>query len=385
MTYDATPIPTPSNLPPLNTGTFGMLLMNNRVSSTCFSNPELSQAWSCNILPFAGLSMTIDKNRDTPERDYTISLTCNDTQTLAGHQYSYGEQPPLILDPAPMMLVNDTLEPARGPAWFKMLNFNKTVILHENQFPPPGSDSDGDGSSSKLRRGFNSFGEGGPGDIKRKGTAHAGDRPWICTWPETLLEIFVYPQQNSSWNRPPPSYTGTATGTATGTGGDGTTTGAPTPTGVHQFNGDGDGGAPFGSHVTGPSEFPTPTDSSFPTPTGTDNPFGPMPPPPYPKVVKMEERRVANSPKAACRQVEIVADGQPARPVKDANGNEVVVFIDENIPDPEEQIKLEHDRERERVRRIANHAKGQRYYHDALDRRDSSADLSACGCMWFIT
>lgn len=342
-----------------------MPLMMNRISSTCFNDTQLSQAWSCNLLVFAGLSMVIEDNLETPEAgDYTISLTCNDTQTLGNFVYTYGEQPPLILDPAPMELVNDTLEPARGPAWFKMLPYNKTVILHESQLQAP---DDGDDSSAQVRRNFNSFDGPGPGDIKRKGTARTGDRPWICTWPETLLEVFIYPMQNSSWARPlpppPTSFPSMTSGTFTG--------GAPTPTGEHPFGGDGGGGGnnPFGSHISD-FDFPTPTSGS-PGPGETGH-FDGFPPPPYPRVVKVEERRINDSPMATCRQVEVVGDGQPARPVKDAKGNDVVINIIENTPVAQSQeVKMVLER------------RGQ--YYNPLLRRDSSADLTSCGCIWFLT
>lgn len=374
ITYDATPIPTPSDLPPLVTGTFGMPLMSSRVSSVCFNDSQLSQAWNCNILMFAGLTMTIGENQVTPELvDYTISLTCNESFTLSSHVYSYGEQPPLIPSPLALELVNDTLEPGRGPAWFKMVPYNKTIILPEPVLEPPNGPA-----ASTQPRSFTTFG-GGPGDLKRKGTAQSGDRPWICTWPETLLEIFIYPMQNSSWNRLPPTgaFPAGPFPTEMASMGSSTIPGAPAPTGENPYRGDGgDGGAgggegPFIPPASAQGDYSTPT-TDIP-PLDTSHFDFPLPLPPYPKVVKLEERRTAGSPTATCRQVEIVADDQPARPVKDANGNDVVIYIIENAPTPEtESSKIAVDN-------------GYRHNGNPLLHRDSSSDLSDCGCMWFIT
>lgn len=296
--------------------------------------------------------MTIAHNLETPKvKDYTISLTVNESQTMANHVYSYGEQPPLILDPTPLELVNDTQEPSRGPAWFKMVTFNKTVILHESVLDPP----DEDGSSPQARS-FNSFGS--PGDLKRKSTAQSGDCPWVCTWPETVLEIFIYPEQNSSWNKLGPTQMPSAASSAI--------PGAPIQTGDNPFGGEG----PFDSYVSG-QDVPTPTSGLPPVDTGYfDLPF---PPKPYPKVVKMEERRIIGSPMATCRQIEIIADGEPALPVKDADGNDVIVYIVENTPSRSGEAKMV----------LAN--RGHSYSNIPLRRRESSSDKSHCGCTWFIT
>ncbi|KAF3761336.1 hypothetical protein M406DRAFT_357696, partial [Cryphonectria parasitica EP155] len=49
VTFDATPIPTPSNLPDLAEGSFGLPLNLNQDPNTCFNDTSQTSAWSCNI------------------------------------------------------------------------------------------------------------------------------------------------------------------------------------------------------------------------------------------------------------------------------------------------------------------------------------------------
>lgn len=388
MTYDATPIATPSDLPELATGTFSMPLMTNRVSSTCFNDSQQSQAWNCNIVLFSGMVMTIQKNTQTAfDNDYTVSITCNQSRTLANYVYNYGEQPPLIPNPVAMQLVNDTFQPTRGPAWFKMLPFNKTVILREGDLLPTSP-------PARIARDFNSLTRSLGRDFKRKETAQAGDRPWLCTWPDTYLEIFIYPMQNSSWNKPVPSPTGAPTpATSPSLLSPGTSTNVTPPKSVtvNYFFG---GPPPY--TATGawgptnsfpqPSSIPVDQHSTSTTATTTAMPaMDPgdfeMPPPPYPKVVKIEERRIERISTPVCRQVEIAVDGQPARPVKDANGNDVVIYITENEPSPSPPGN--------QARSLMLKGSSKRYYDNdnLLQYRDSTStpEMSDCGCMWFIT
>ncbi|KAB5566812.1 hypothetical protein GE09DRAFT_1028420 [Coniochaeta sp. 2T2.1] len=344
VTYDATPIPTPTDLPELATGAFSLPLMTNRVSSTCFNDTTLSQAWTCNVLIFTGMTMNIQRNERDPG-GYSININCNETLTLANHVYSYGEQPFLIPNPKPMELVNDTFQPARGAAWFTMMPFNKTVIVPEHILAVNPASATAPVAARNYNNAF------GSGDFKRKGIAQVGDKPWVCTWPETFLEIFIYPNQNSSWNKVSPT-------------GSSSTTAIPTPPPTTSPNNLRRNGA-YASNGYPPAA--TATGNGGATPTGPESPVDtsswPMPPPIYPKVIKIEERRIARSPMPSCRQVEITGDpAQPARPVKDENGNDVVIYIVENEPGPP----------------------GPGLHNKVIEYREAS-EMSDCGCMWFIT
>ncbi|KAH8897032.1 hypothetical protein GQ53DRAFT_638324 [Thozetella sp. PMI_491] len=370
VTYDATPIPTPTDLPPLATGTFGLPLMSNRVSSTCFNDTQQSQAWSCSIV-MSGLYLTVlkDPGSSSPG-DYSVNIDCNRSLTIQNNVYSYGEQPPIFPNPKPlpMELVNDTYEPSRGPAWFRMMAYNKTIIIPDNALAPSVFNGQKRGVSNSFRM--------GPDDFKRKGVAQIGDKPWICTWPDTFLELFIYPVQNSSWNRPPPmpnsgsdggstsgppptstSSSGNPHAANTGSPGTNTITTAPTPTGF--------GGKTYTTSSASAASVSSSV-SMFPSDQG-----GPSPPPPYPRVIKLEERRISGSPPATCVQVEIKDPGRPAVPVKDKDGNDVTITIAETLPPQSSMAMTDLSLDGEEKRSLYN--------------RDAGADLSQCGCIWFLT
>ena len=358
VTVDAIPIPTPSNLAGLPTGTFSLPLQKDEGPGACFNDTTQAQAWSCNI-PFQyGMSMTIDSLSPTPDGPmFNLSINCNMSATVANNVYFYGEQAPVITTPMPMQLVNDTLDPNRGPAWFKMMPYNKTVVVHETWLSAPAAAATGSPSNQKR---YNDnvapasivWGEGGnPFHRKDVSLAQAGDKPWVCTWPDTILEVFIYPNQNTSLYKIslPPTSTSSLSAPALVSGSAATV-------------GGGVSGATIASSAgsTAPmTPFPSPT--RFP-----DVP----PPPPFPRVVKVEERRMAKSPQATCVQYELKNDGYGLRgaPRLDVNGNVVEITIAEIESGPS----------------LFSQSKRDVFGREVFDKRDSSG-LSKCGCLWMVT
>ncbi|SPQ27040.1 c2fbb224-f5f0-483a-b1bc-e245fbda6f6d [Thermothielavioides terrestris] len=164
-TFDTWPTTAPPDLQPLPTGTYSVPLMAVSTSSnTCFLDPSMSQAWNC--LVSSGLQMTISKD----DHDYLALLNSNHSYTLASYVYSYGEQPPTIPRPVPLELVSDRSEPNRGPAWYKMLSYNKTVILPEGWLSVPNSQRRARHLDPPID-GISAF--------KRKGIAQPGEKPWF--------------------------------------------------------------------------------------------------------------------------------------------------------------------------------------------------------------
>ncbi|KAK3349328.1 hypothetical protein B0T25DRAFT_569974 [Lasiosphaeria hispida] len=380
VTFDATPIPTPTDLPPLPLGTFGMPLMTSRVLSACFADTTLAQAWQCHLV-ISGLRLTIQKNDEKTPGDYSASITCNQSHTMANNVYSYGEQPFLIEKPATLELVSDTYEPSRGPAWFKMLSYNKTVIVPEGVLIPTSTPS---GPKHKGRN-ARPFGLSAA-DFKRKGIISPGDKPWICNWPETYLELFIYAQQNSSWAgiKPPSFSSSSPTPTPT------SSESAETSSLPYNYKGGSEGNywpppahadAPKATDSSSTSTVPTPTESSSATstmmygPIDTGDNFTP-PPPSYPRVIKLEERRMYGRSRPMCRQVEIQEFGQPARPVLDSNGKPIVIEIVENEPPPPESPSPD----------MGKRSAGWSSPISYRDNNPSGPDMrSQCGCMWFLT
>lgn len=358
VTVDATPIPTPPNMPALPTGTFSLPLQKDEGPGACFNDTTQAQAWSCNIPYQYGLSITINSLIPTPGGPmYNISINRNESATVASSVFYYGEQAPAITKPTFLQLVNDTLDPNRGPAWFKMLPYNKTVVVHETFLSVPTAAPT---ASSNNKRdaiqvsGSLTFGAAGP--FHRKGVmpAQVGDKPWVCTWPDTILEVFIYPNQNTSMYKFSLSSTYTpvsATPTPT----------APPSTGVVV-----NGAAALATDVSSASGS-----ASSAAATSSQIPDLPQMPPPYPRVVKVEERRMANSPQATCVQYELRPEGTglKAVPNLDANGKIIEVSIAEIETGPPLFAQSKRDL-------LGG--------DNVFEERDVSG-LSKCGCLWMVT
>lgn len=324
ITFDATPIPTPSDLPALAQGTFGLPLNLNQAPDTCFNNTAQTAAWSCNIAFQQAMAMNLVITRNAPQlgKDgtYDVTLITNYSNTPGGSSSGnvnllYGASAPSITPAMNMELVNDTFDLDRGPAWFRMLPYNKTVVVMEDLLTTS--------TTKKMRR------QGPPqsvGNFQRKGVAQVGDKPWICTWPDTFVEMFIYAEQNSS-------YAAQSTATITT---------APVATATSTGTGSGTGtGATAAATSTAGTEVMTMQHLSA-----------------YPRAVKVKERRVTNSPRPFCYQVEIQNDNSTV-PVTDSSGNVVYVEIDE--------IEQSNGMDK----------------RDGLTTRASDGDMSDCGCMWF--
>lgn len=247
----------------------------------------------------------------SPTSKYLLTLIPN---SEADPRLIYGTQPPNIPDPITLTLVNDTYESGRGPAWYVEKTFNKTVILSEETF-----------TATVSKRGW-SFKDFAHSKMKKKVYgAENGDKPWICTWPETTLEVFIYPNQNSS-----------STHTA--------------------------------STTTNSYDSPTPTPSIADPAETYSPPFSP--PQAYPKVIKMVERQIADNAHqvAFCRQVEVI-DGGTTKDVCDSDGNPIEIVIQQNP-----WVDHEEYNQRYRYARSVKHW-GVR----------SAIEKNACGCLWYST
>lgn len=305
ITFDATPIPTPANLPALAQGNFGLPINLNQAPNTCFNDTSQTAAWSCNI-PFPELmSLQLSITRNAPQLGldgtYDVFLTQNasinpgpgGSGSDVTNLLNYGASTPAIMPAMNMQLVNDTFDLDRGPAWFRMLPYNKTVLVQEGLLTAT--------SSSKRRR----DGGGVPNVAafqSRKGVASEGEQPWLCTWPDTFVEIFIYALQNSSYAAEStatitsaPQTTATATGTAA-------TATSTSSTEVISM-----------SHVTA-----------------------------YPRAIKVKERRVNESPRASCVQVMVNSDNTTS-PILDESGNPANVIDIEEIEQSNGMDKRDND------------------------------------------
>ncbi|KAK3955076.1 hypothetical protein QBC32DRAFT_334586 [Pseudoneurospora amorphoporcata] len=354
------PIPTPTDLAALPTGTWSIPMMLSKSSSNCFKDPTQSKTWDCRFVP-SGMHLSVE---NSAPNGYTFTINCNQSFTMSNNVYSYGEQPALLVNPGALVLVSDSSEANRGPAWFQSFPYNKTVILSQNSLNVTATEG-----TAKMRRGFDSKDY----DRRKVYGAQPGDKPWVCNWPQTTFELYIYAQQNSSWSvntqgLPQPSATSSISAPTDST----TMTVVVTKTETeHKFS-------PATSMSSLPSSSPdrnnhyttkpwevrppdgdmsdhpyrqrrfeaekhdkessaavTPSSTSGPAPSFPPGPMGtglrgdgfaPLPPG-YPRVIKLEERRYLDAPVPECTQFEIPSNGQAAQPVRDEKGNMVVVTI----------------------------------------------------------
>ncbi|KAI0204591.1 hypothetical protein F4808DRAFT_349089 [Astrocystis sublimbata] len=378
------PLPTvPPGLPALAEGPYALPLVGPSYSNTCFQDPNhQGRAWNCEAI-MSQLTMSIRKRHNAADiTAYALDFYYNESFTQESFTYTYGVQPPLLFDQQ-LQLVNDSFERSLGPAWAFALPYNKTVILPEEYLSPTNTSS----LEEVQRR--RSFGF----NFKRKGLAQLGDRPWICTWPGTLLEVFIYAGHNSSFKYP--------------TSPDTTTSAPPLPIetpaspteytkgarGLPYDGGDHELKWPVPSHPAQVTSMSTTTASmtsttSTSTSTSTTEPdyfyHAPVPTPlypPYPRVIKVEERRNSqpDGPVPVCRQVEIIDKGVPALPVTDDKGVPIEIQI------AEVQAEVEYDETEDE-----NHSRRRSLDQQLWSRDDGSNssegnELSDCGCIWWVT
>lgn len=217
---------------------------------------------------------------------------------LSGGPLRYGAQPPVLNERYDLMVMLDKADMNRGPAFFFQRYYDKLVIVPESRLDSGASKrSIMDGPELKAR--------GGPGGWYRGEVAEAGDRPWFCFWNNTLLEGFIYVTQNSS-------------------------SGCPNST---------------STSVTSQTSFVPP--STIRPSSSPMNPYPPIPtmsaaaakreipsslPPPYPKVVKIEERRQAEHAVGPyCQQMQVLNDGSIGQ-VTTESGELVIVPLNEMGP-----------------------------------------------------
>ncbi|RYP22425.1 hypothetical protein DL765_001637 [Monosporascus sp. GIB2] len=272
FTYDSQPLPTvPPDLPPLVEGTYQMPLMLQRSPDVCFDDPTQTGAWNCNLL-YADLCLTVKQRPGEAETsNYSFEFSYNAERTLDQKVYAYGMQPPSTSNPLKLRLVEDSLEPDRGPAWSFRTLYNKTVIVPEEYLEADDNLSE----AKKFNRRDFIFG----GDVHRKGVAKPGEKPWSASI-------------------------------------------GPKPTGGSE--GSADEGELKSSTRTARAPASSTVDYFDAPPTPTKNAQV------YPRVVKVMERRIPGfaSVDPWCRQFEILPDGN-SMAVLDKYGNEVQIRIKE--------------------------------------------------------
>ncbi|KAI9815272.1 MAG: hypothetical protein M1827_002752 [Pycnora praestabilis] len=346
-TIDASAIPTPPpNLPALPSGTFAVSPGTPQSSSnTCLTNSAQSNAWSCDIA--AGpLDIQVTPLQNNGQTVFQFS-----SSQPAGAQIKYGSQPPAI-GLQRLVMVLDTDEPSRGPAYFFQIQYDKIVVVNPTDFAAgdllPRAFEEG----LELTERDNSLNgsDTDTSDWSRHQVANPGDKPWYCYWNNTILEGFFYVTQNSSQNS---SSSASSTTSSASSGGSYTSTSMPismtTP--------------PTSSYYGPPSKRQSNPSSSI-----------------FPKVIKLEERRVVGTSDYItpyCQQMQVLDDGNVGV-VPGPNGTPVIVTLNETEPASQAEAESTGSSS-SRLR--------QRSWAGYFVRRENvrrQYNGNACGCEWLI-
>jgi len=329
---DATPLATPpTNLPQLPCGTFGVALgAPLEASNGCLTNASQTNAWGCGLGGFLGMQVTSQSNGGSQ-----VQLL---TGLSSGGPLRYGAQRPALNEPYNLMMMLDKAEPNRGPAFFFQQDYDKLVVVSESTMASGLSKRSVGDAVDLEERGYPAGGLQGE-------VAKPGDKPWFCFWNSTLLEGFIYINQNSSaanLNASSSSITST----------------------------------PSSAPASTIRESSSPLSSNAPDAQKRQIPSSPLPPPlplPYPKIVKIEEHRHANNAvEPYCQQMQVLYDGT-VNSVPNPSGQPIIVSLSETEPIHQRAMKLS-----------SANGKRRRWLEDSNKERLEKKDAmgGSCHCVW---
>lgn len=250
----------------------------------------------------------------------------------------YGAQPPHLSEPANLVLMNDKEDLDRGPTLFFQQLYDKLVVVRESDFAGANvkrwihgnlEDSEAETLERRYRRGWteNPF-------------AVPTDRPWFCFWSNTTLEGFIYLTKDANGSTSPFSSAALAPSSNI----------AKPSLGLSVSN-------------TGYGRHPAPVSTTAPLLQNREA-IGL----PFPKGLKLEERRGPGRSQPFCQQMQIMLDGK-ASPITIApHGDLNIVNLDEDEPMQQDRVA------RPPEQRRRSDAEKRLYRGDFLG--------SACQCQW---
>ena len=185
--HDAAPLQTTaSNIPPAPTGDFSLLMGAPSESSPSCVDSNQEPTWGCASGAF--LSMNVSN----PMWD-AAQISVSNHNFMGSHGGILpGAVPPSFNGPVSASLMNDTNDPEFGPALFFYQPFDKVVVL---KYPNSAlnASTPTKRSSISLPDQFHELTErGSPEEIQE------GQSAWVCYWNNTSLEGFIYVEKNAS-------------------------------------------------------------------------------------------------------------------------------------------------------------------------------------------
>jgi hypothetical protein len=314
----------------------------------CLTQANQFSAWSCKMT-FAPLVITINETIIDGNTIQVASMGAG--PSVPKKTILYGLQTP-NLDTKPLDLVLDLDFKAYGPAYHFSARYDKLVILPPEQLNL--------GSALTTRQ-----------DVKyrQRFEVKPGDYPWYCYWNDTYIEGYIYAQDNSTaasftsfpteWPTPTASTMETVAIEAM--------TVTATTTDVVSVD-------------IIETAKPTATSSSSSSAradrrdTSSDDPPARMPP--YPRTVKIEERRLANSPQPYCQQMVLLDNGEITT-APGPNDSPIRIWLQEADPSYEEFLAAQPSG------KDTLSKKNKRQSSSDMQRRADPAD--ACHCQWMFS
>ena len=257
-------------------------------------------------MTFAPIIITInntgvDSDGNTQQR----ASTRGGTQIPEG-VIQYGAQTPQ-LDLQPMQLVLDLDYKSYGPAYHFSTTYDKVVVLRPEELSA--------GLYLKKRQ---SAGEIPP---RQRFTVQPGDYPWYCYWNRTYIEGYIYAEDNStaaSFTALPTMWpTNSPSSTASGNAIFAAVT--PIPTSI------------TASPSTAAAEATATPSSIVRRDAAADAAASQSRIPPYPRIVKIEERRLPDSPQPYCQRMVLLDNGEIA-PAPNGNDPITALWLQEQDP-----------------------------------------------------
>lgn len=247
---------------------------------------------------------------------------------------SYGTQP-LETSFGTLKPVQDLDDPRRGPAFYFNSFYDKLVVLPEDAFGP---------AHIQKRDGY--FQDGGPpGWGRRRQIVPPGQQPWFCYWNNTFVEGFLYvndtsianetssyavaaaattPYMMSPASSTSPGATATSNVAMTAStmvvvaGSPATASTPPTQTTSSQYQN------PWQSYA---AAYAASHSGAYPSNSArdADNYWHSLQG--YPYVVKIEERRIPNSPQPFCIKMQVLDDGSANFVADPSNGGQPIKIM----------------------------------------------------------
>lgn len=320
-------------------GTFSINLgPAEEVQSECLIDSSISAAWDCDLAPNSKMGLVVqDIVGDGQGSGATLFYNSDDDEIAAGAQLAY-----MQTRFSPFLTVQDNDDKDNGLAFYFQDFYDKIVVVPEHSI-------DLSNYQRVKRDSHNSVPFVVPAAWRsRKEVLVPGAKPWFCVWNETFVEGFIYvneaiassttststsstptvssplaqdsPKTTAAppWPTGPPSYTaGSSNDVITTTITDTLTTAVYSgpAQGYQEWAGSQRWKASLHEHATGSMnkrQVPGPWEA-------------------LPYVVKIEERRLPDSPQPYCQQYQILDNGQ-ANWLSDGDGGPIIVKLNEQDP-----------------------------------------------------